>query len=253
MQDEVVRLIGDQRAAVLTALAAAGPGDWDRPTVCAPWDLKDVLAHMVEGELNVGRIYRGEVQEQGYIDPEEGIAKWRALPGEAVRAALWQHGTAAQRVLDAMTEEVWRAPIKAFGCREIRQLVRLHLFDISVHGHDLTDALGTPAVWGPALPFLAEFVVRAAPPTLTRRGLEADGELLVSVDDKRWLIEGTEGSWRVVHDADASSASASIELEAETLVLLATGRADQRELLDRSSLSGDRGMVERVTQAWRVV
>src|SRR5437899_10773698 len=103
MQDDVVRLIGDQRAALLGAIAGAGPADWDRPTVCAPWTLKDVLAHMVEGELNVGRIYRGEVKEQGYIDPDEGIAKWSALPGEAVRAALWQHGTAAQRVLGAMT------------------------------------------------------------------------------------------------------------------------------------------------------
>src|SRR5438094_4153741 len=189
MQDEVVWLIVEQRAALLTALAPAGPADWDRPTVCAPWTLKDVLSHMVEGELNVGRIYRGEVREQGYIDPDVGIAKWSALPGEAVRAALWQHGTAGQRVLDAMTEEVWRAPIKAFGCREIRQLVRLHLFDIAVHGHDLTDSLGVPAIWAPALPFLTEFVVRAAPPTLTRRGLEPSGRPLVSVDGQRWLID----------------------------------------------------------------
>jgi uncharacterized protein (TIGR03083 family) len=215
--------------------------------------MKDVLAHMVEGELNVGRIYRGEVREQGYIDPEEGIAKWRALPGEAVRAALWQHGTAAQRVLDAMTEEVWRAPIKAFGCREIRQLVRLHLFDIAVHGHDLTEALGTAPVWAPALPFLAEFVVRAAPPTLTRRGLDPGGELLVLVDGKTWLIDGTEGSWRLVHDAEAGAVKASIEMDAETLVLLATGRGDQQELLDRSSLSGDRDVAERILTAWRVV
>jgi uncharacterized protein (TIGR03083 family) len=253
MQDEVVRLIGDQRAALLTAIASAGSADWDRPTVCAPWNVKDVLAHMVEGELNVGRLYRGEVREQGYIDPEEGIAKWRALPGEAVRAALWQHGTAAQRVLDAMTEEVWRTPIKAFGCREIRQLVRLHLFDISVHGHDLTEALGTEPVWEQALPFLAEFVVRAAPPTLTRRGLDAAGELLVSVNDKRWLIEGTEGSWRLVHNVEGGSATASIELDAETLVLLATGRAEQQELLDRSSLSGDREVAGRILESWRVV
>jgi uncharacterized protein (TIGR03083 family) len=252
MQDDVVRLIADQRAALLTAIAAAGSADWDRPTVCAPWNMKDVLAHMVEGELNVGRIYRGEVREQGYIDPEEGIAKWRALPGEAVRAALWQHGTAAQRVLDAMTEEVWRAPIKAFGCREIRQLVRLHLFDIAVHGHDLTEALAAAPVWGPALQFLAEFVARAAPPTLTRRGLEASGELLVSVDGKRWLIDGTEGSWRLVHDAE-DEAQAVIEVDAETLVLLATGRGDQKELLDRTSLSGDQEVAGRILTAWRVV
>ncbi|HLW16877.1 MAG TPA: maleylpyruvate isomerase family mycothiol-dependent enzyme [Actinomycetota bacterium] len=253
MQDDVVRLIGDQRAAVLGAIAKAGPADWDRPTVCAPWTLKDVLAHMVEGELNLGRIYRGEVKEQGYIDPEEGIAKWRALPGEAVRAALWQHGTAAQRVLDAMTEDVWRAPIKAYGCREIRQLVRLHAFDGSVHGHDLTDALGVEPVWGPALPFLAEFVVRAAPPTLRRRGLEPEGSLLVSVGEKSWLIESADGGWKVDHSPSPESGAGSLETDPETLVLLTTGRGDREALLGSLAISRDSQIGRRILEAWRVV
>jgi uncharacterized protein (TIGR03083 family) len=253
MQDEVVRLIGEQRAALLTALATAGGAEWDRPTVCAPWTVKDVLAHMVEGELNVGRIYRGEVKEQGYIDPEEGVAKWRALPGEAVRAALWQHGTAAQRVLDAMTEEVWRAPIKAYGCREVRQLVRLHAFDVSVHGHDLTDALGTGPVWKPALPFLVEFVVRAAPPTLKRRGLEPEGSLLVSVEDRRWLIEAANGGWAVDHSPDLETGDAFLETDAETLVLLATGRGDRESLVRSVAISRDGQIGRRILEAWRVV
>ena len=254
MQDEVVRLIGEQRAALLAALAPAGPADWDRPTVCAPWTVKDVLAHMVEGELNVGRIYRGEVKEQGYIDPEEGIAKWRALPGEAVRAALWQHGTAAQRVLDAMTEEVWRAPIKAYGCREVRQLVRLHAFDVAVHGHDLTDALEAEPVWGPALPFLVEFVVRAAPPTLRRRGLEPEGgSLLVTVSKKRWLIESVDGGWKVDHSPSPESGDASLETDEETLVLLTTGRGDREALLRSLAISRDSQIGQRILEAWRVV
>jgi uncharacterized protein (TIGR03083 family) len=253
MQDAVVRLISEQRASLLSALAGAKGNDWDRPTVCAPWTVKDVLAHMVEGELNVGRIYRGEVREQGYIDPNEGIAKWSALPGEAVRAALWQHGTAAQRVLDAMTEEVWRQPIKAYGCREIRQLVRLHGFDVSVHGHDLTDALDEQPVWAPALPFLAEFVVRAAPPTFSRRGLEPGGSLDVTAGAKTWLLDGTEGSWRVVHDAGPGSGQASLSIGEEDLVLLATGRGDQDEILGRSRVGGHRDLVDLICKAWRVV
>ena len=253
MVDDVRRLIGDQRAAVLGSIATAGPSDWDRPTACAPWTFKDVLAHMVEGELNVGRIYRGEVTEQGYIDPEEGISKWRALPGEAVRAALWQHGTAAQRVLDAMTEAVWRAPIKAYGCREMRQLVRLHAFDISVHGHDLTDALGVEPVWGPALPFLVEFVVRAAPPTLRRRGLTPEGSLLVAVGDRRWLIEASNGGWRVDHSPDPESGAATVETDDETLVLLTTGRGEREKLLSGLAFSRGSEIGTKIVEAWRVV
>ena len=254
MQDAVVRLISEQRAQLLSAIASTKGADWDRPTVCAPWTVKDVLAHMVEGELNVGRIYRGEVREQGYIDPEEGIAKWNVLPGEAVRAALWQHGTAAQRVLDAMTEEIWRQPIKAYGCREIRQLVRLHAFDGAVHGHDLTDALELEPVWGPALPFLVEFVVRAAPPTLHRRGLEPDGgSLLVAVGEKRWLIESVDGTWRVDHSPSPESGVASVETDAETLVLLTTGRGDREKLLSSLAFSRGSEIGVGILEAWRVV
>jgi uncharacterized protein (TIGR03083 family) len=253
MQDSVIALIGEQRAALLTFLARAGGADWDKPTVCDPWTVKDVLAHMVEGELNLGKVYRGEMRETGYIDPQEGIDKWAALPGEAVRAALWQHGTATQRVLDAMTEEVWRAPIKAFGCREVRQLVRLQLFDGTVHGHDLTDSLGGEPLWGPALSFLVEFVVRAAPPTFARRGLEPAGSLLVSSDGKRWLLDGTGGSWRVAHDAAGDSGASSIGMDPESLVLLATGRGDQDELVARARIGGDAGRADEILQAWRVV
>jgi uncharacterized protein (TIGR03083 family) len=253
MQDDVVRLIADQRAALLAAIANAGPADWDRPTVCAPWTVKDVLAHMVEGELNLGRIYRGEVREQGYVDPEEGIAKWRALPGEAVRAALWQHGTAAQRVLDAMTEEVWRAPIKAYGCREIRQLVRLHAFDGSVHGHDLTDALEIAPVWDPALPYLTEFVVRAAPPTLRRHRLTPEGSLLVSVGERRWRIVASDGGWTVDHSPAPHGDGGSVAADAETLVLWTTGRGDREELRKRLVVTGDEETGWRILESWRVV
>jgi uncharacterized protein (TIGR03083 family) len=253
MQDPAVQLIADQRAALLAFLAPVGGDDWAKPTVCTGWSVKDVLAHMVEGELNVGLIYRGEIREQGYIDPEIGIAKWSALPGEALRASLWQHGTATQRVLDAMTEEVWRAPIKAFGCRAVRQLVRLHAFDVSVHGHDLTDALGGKPVWEPALPFLVEFVVRAAPPTLARHGLAPAGALTVTSGERRWLIDGRDGSWRVDHVPGEADPPAGIRIDHEDLVLLTTGRAPQEELLARADISGDQDGALAILGAWRVV
>jgi uncharacterized protein (TIGR03083 family) len=254
MQDPAVSLIASQRADLLAFLARVGGDDWSKPTVCDPWTFKDVLAHMVEGELNVGKIYRGEVREQGYIDPEEGIAKWRPLPGEALRASLWQHGVATQRVLEAMSEDVWRAPIKAFGCREVRQLVRLHAFDVSVHGHDLTDALDAGPLWRPALRFLTEFVVRAAPPTLRRRGLEPSGVLDVTVGERRWLIDGRSGEWRVDHDPGAAGDAATIGIEAEDLVLLTTGRApNEEELLARAKIAGDLDQAKAILGAWRVV
>jgi uncharacterized protein (TIGR03083 family) len=250
MHEEFAKQIADERAALLAFLAGVEDEGWGRPTVCTGWTVKDVLAHMVEGELTVGSIYRGEVRELPPADNEVGIAKWRALPGVAVRAAFWQHGIAAQRVLDPMTEETWRSPINALGCSEVRQLVRLHLFDLAVHGHDLTDALGAPPCWTARLPFLVEFVVRAAPMTLARRTEGVAGSLDVRVNGREWTIAGTDG-WSL--ETPKSEASARLSIDAENLVLLTTGRRPQQEVLDSAQISGDRPLAERILQAWRVV
>ena len=247
MRDAVVEGISQERAALLAALAHAGGDDWSRETVCTGWSVKDVLAHTVEGELNVGKVYRGELRESGFIDPNDGIAKWAALPGEAVRAALWQHGTATQRALEAMTEHTWRAPIKVFGCREIRHLARLHLFDLSVHGHDLTEALGVSAVWTDRLAFLTEFVVRAAPSTLRRLKVSPAGALEVRCDGRSWVLDGRSGEWTLGQEP----AGTSVSLEPEDLVLLTTGRRARGDV--HAVIDGDPEPAERILRAWRVV
>lgn len=248
MQEQVVEAIRDARADLLAWLNDVGGEAWSAPTVCEGWSVKDVLAHMVEGEINVGRVYRGEQTEPGFIDPHEGVERWRALPGVAIRAALWQHGIASQRALEVMTLEAWERPINAFGCRRVSQLARLHLFDLAVHGHDLTDALGAPALWGPQLPFLVEYVVRAAPVTFRRRGLQATGSMAVQVTDgPSWTLSGDGPEWAL---REPGEATATLRTRAEDLVLITTGR--DRGTAD-IEVDGDTAFAEQVLQAWRVV
>jgi hypothetical protein len=151
-----------------------------------------------------------------------------------------------------MDEETWRAPIRAYGCRQIGQLVRIHLFDLSVHGHDLTDALAAPAVWEPALAFLTEYVVRAAPPTFARRGLEPAGAIAVVAGDRTWVITGEDGTWRVVHGPGSPHTPALVRAAPDDLVLVTTGRADEATAA-RIELDGDLALAERILEAWRVV
>lgn len=252
MREEVTSLIGDQRAYLLAFLARASGDDWSRPTTCDPWSVKDVLAHMLEGDLVLGRVYRGELRESGFIDPESGIEKWRHLPGEAVSAALWQHGTATQRALEALGDDAWRAPIHVFGCRTIAQLARLHLFDVCVHGHDLTDAFDAPALWGPCLPFLAEFCARALPSTLERHRVTPGGalEIVVAGSDTRWVVDGHEDHWRVARTGEAP---ARVRLAEEDLVLLATGRRALNDVRPSAAFEGDPEVAERILSNWRVV
>lgn len=249
-----MRAIADQRSALLGALAPVEGEAWAAPTVCTGWSAKDVLSHMVEGELNVGRVYRGEQRALGPVDPNEGVARWSPLPGVAVRAAFWQHGTATQRALDAMTDETWGAPIEAFGCRRVAQLARLHLFDLCVHGHDITDALEMPPLWGPHLGFLVEFVARAAPATFARLGVAPEGSLAVAPAglERTWVLDGTQGSWSVRAEP-GDGASATIEPSAEDLVMATTGRTPVPDVLDRTPVEGDAAYAAGILAGWQVL
>ncbi|MFA5891359.1 MAG: maleylpyruvate isomerase family mycothiol-dependent enzyme [Actinomycetota bacterium] len=252
MRETLTSLIGDQRASLLALLANVTGDDWSRPTACPGWTVKDVLAHLLEGDLTLGRVYRGEIRESGPIDAEEGVKKWRPLPGEAVRATLWHHGTATQRALEALSVDTWRAPVQVFGCATIAQLVRLQLFDLSVHGHDLTDALDAEPLWSACLPFLVEFCVRAAPFTLHRLRVPAKSavEIAVTGAEDRWVVDGRDGRWQL---ARAGEAPSRVTLAAEDLVLLATGRRSLEAVRPSTKIEGDYAAAENLLKNWRVV
>ena len=45
-------LFAPDRAAFVALLRQLAPEDWSRPTVCAGWDVKDVVAHVLGGDLS---------------------------------------------------------------------------------------------------------------------------------------------------------------------------------------------------------
>lgn len=248
MREALVTAIANERAALLGAVREVADPAWTAPTACAPWTAKDVLAHLVETELVAGKVYRGELSELQTVDNEEGIGRWSALPAEAIRAALWQHGVATQRVLEAMTQEAWDRPIRALGRTRVPQLARLHLYELGVHGHDITDALGLPAVWNGGLAFLVEFAVRAAPGIFTRLGIPPHGGFGVRTADGSWTIDGRGGDWHITGEP----AEHGIELDPSDLVLVTAGRVEVEEVLGRASVSGDRAAARRILAAWQV-
>lgn len=254
MPERFASVVGAERAALLGFLAGLSPADWDRPTVCIGWTVKDVVAHLVESELAMGRVYRGEATETPHTDAdnEAGVERWRRADHEAVRVALWQHGTATQRVIESRSDEAWRRPIDAFGARELRGLLRIHFFDLAVHSHDVTSAVGVGALWGDRVRFLVEFLVRAAPMALTRNGLPPEGSLGVRVlDVGAWTIAGTKDGWQLSDDAGPPGAA--LTCDPEPLALVTTGRLALSDALGRSTVEGDEEAAARILSAWRVV
>lgn len=254
-------MVAEEHAALLGFLARVEGEAWSAPTQARGWTVKEVVAHLVEGELDFGRIVRREVEEYRVSDQsdDEGVDRWRALPGVAVRAALWQHGTAAQRLIDALTDDAWgrvvpvevrtgglkwRAPLR------MRQILRMRLFDLCVHGHDVASALGEEPWWEGRLPFMAEYVIRAAPGLLEARGLPAAGALSLRVDGLApCTLDGRTGEWAVSAAADAA---ASVALDRPTLVLAATGRMALDEALGSATVVGDAEAARAILESLRL-
>jgi uncharacterized protein (TIGR03083 family) len=128
--DVAVRLLTTERDAMLPLLRGREPSDFDLPTVCEGWSVRDVLAHCGSALVRAadGRLH-GFTPE----DNEADVAERRAWPVADVVAELevgYRRGAdavaAAGGALDALALGVW------------------------VHGGDVRDALGEPWAYGSA-------------------------------------------------------------------------------------------------------
>lgn len=70
----VVHLFSETLDALLDLLTALAPDEWERPTVCAGWTVKDVAQHLLGGE--VGILAR---KRDGYMFSGSPIIDWREL------------------------------------------------------------------------------------------------------------------------------------------------------------------------------
>ena len=120
--------------------------DLARPTPCGPWNLGDLLAHMI-------------AQHHGFAASAHGgaadLADWQPGPPPADPAK--DYAAAADEVLAAFAEDgVLDRP---FALPEIlpnvlfpgRQAVGFHLVDYTVHGWDVARALGVDLALDPAV------------------------------------------------------------------------------------------------------
>ena len=84
---DTLHLFPGERAALLDVLADLSPAEWDLPTACAGWSMKDVAAHLLGDDI--GRLSWGR---DGYVNP----AFAAALPGLVTaidrQNAVWAAG-----------------------------------------------------------------------------------------------------------------------------------------------------------------
>lgn len=134
------------------SLHHVGLSDWDSPTPCTDWTVRDLVNHLVHDQLWVPELLAGKtIAEVG--DKYDGdqlrddpLEAW-SLSSQAARAALLEPGA-----LDGTVH-------LSFGDADATEYAWQLTLDAAVHGWDLATALGAEAAIGDELAkALLEFV-----------------------------------------------------------------------------------------------
>ena len=157
-------LVGDLRevwASLDDLLDSLGDADWDAPTDCPGWTVKDTVSHIIGTELmlaghpdppvdlpddlahvrnDIGRANEGSILLRRNRPPAEVLAEFREVVGERER----QLGALDQAAMDA---ESWTPA----GTSTYGRFMQIRVFDQWIHEQDIREAVGRPGgLSGPA-------------------------------------------------------------------------------------------------------
>lgn len=217
----------------------------DRPTLCTGWSVRDILAHLAEGDRQARRSLAGEDPFDGW-DPGRLDAaidrSARQVDGLGLQASVdrWETARgellAACRGLDAgavFGRTAWAAgPISRFA------LVQARLMETWIHVWDLRAAADPPMVLDDCAFWVSDLGVRSLPYTARLHGLTLNGQLTVE-------LTGTAGgTWHRTFGTDSPNANADangarLRGPGWAWVLHTSRRLEAAALWQRLEVSGD--------------
>jgi len=114
-------------ASVDRLIAGVKPDQWSNPTPCTEWDVRQLVSHMVSGNLRFAALVRGEPVPA--VANDDSPEAFRAA-GAALRDSFLQAGA---------LERSYQSP---FGLLPGPALVHLRIGEMLAHGWDVARATG---------------------------------------------------------------------------------------------------------------
>lgn len=251
--DEAASMATVELDRFLTALEELSPDDWRLPTVCALWNVQEIVAHVVGAAASYARwsefarqwnprvqwpyrragfatldaINQIQVDDRDGARPDQLIAELRTVGPRAI--ATRNRVPAAVRAI--------RMPMPVLGVVPIGYLTDLiYTRDMWVHRLDLARATGRPMTLtaahdGRMIALMMHDLALALAPRL--------GDLAISFE----LTGPAGGRFRV---GSTNHPSASLRLDALDFAWLAAGRMRASEMRDLVTIEGDGILAERV-------
>jgi uncharacterized protein (TIGR03083 family) len=272
---DVVDLFPEERAALLDMLGSLSPEEWQLPTVCPGWSVKDIALHLLGDD--VGILSRGR---DGFSSPNfaEGldISRWDGL-----LAAINRQNEAWVYATRRMSAELLCQFLRLTGDDSVDYFRLLDPFELGgpvdwagpgpapawlhvvreyterwVHQQHIRDAVGRPGLterryFGPVLDAFA----RALPHTLRDTPAPEGSRVRLVINGEAggtWTAVRGAGGWSL--DADATTpAAATVTMDQDLAWRLFTKGADQENVAQRAVVSGDRSLAEPVLRMVSII
>lgn len=256
---------------LVNLLSGTSAEDWDKPTACSRWSVKDIAAHLLGGQFGILSRKR-----DGYAYSASPIKNWDELVALIsdlndiwVRAASRLSPHVLCDLLKLSGEQVcayfnsldpyaiggpvdWAGPEPAPVWLDLAR----EYTEWWHHQQQIRDAVGKPGLKEPRFfaPVLDAFV-RALPHTY--RNVDArDGTLValtISGDSgRRWLLRRENGAWRLYVDG-AQKADAETIIDQEIAWRLFCKGTSKDEALGAATLSGDRVLASKALEMTSVI
>ncbi len=248
---------------LLNGLSAA---EWDRPTVAKLWNVKDVAAHLLDGNLRILSMSR----DRYFGESPENIHSFQDLVGYLNQLNMsWTSATKrlSPKVITNLLEITGTAYIEhlntlnpldpaIFSVAWAGQAVSPNWFHIAreytekfLHQQQIRDAVGKQGIMTKELfyPFVDTFMF-AFPHTF--RTISADNGTIVSIEISTdiggiWSIEKTDKGW-ILDKSQHLHPHAKVVMDPDTAWKLFSKSWKPEQVKDKVSLFGDITLAERV-------
>jgi uncharacterized protein (TIGR03083 family) len=227
--------------------------DWDLPTGCPGWTVKDHLSHLVDYEARaLGRPApehdpgpRPYLKNDMGRSNEIGVGARRATPGPAVLEEFREVTAARLAQLGGLTEQDLAAQIMTpAGPGTMADLLTLRVMDSWSHEQDIRRAVGRPGGEdGPAAAEALGYFIRFLPYVVGKRAAAPEGSKVVFGIGGRdpGPVEIAGGRGKVA--ADPEGATVRLEIPVTSFAALVCGRGDAP---DDVVITGDQELGRRV-------
>jgi uncharacterized protein (TIGR03083 family) len=235
------------------------PEEWDLPTDCPGWTVRDQVAH-VNG-IEAGRLGRrapGEPIQAPYVRNELGarnereIESRRGLTPQQLIEEFRDVTSERAKFLYGLSDEDWAAETEgAMGAGPMSEVIKIRILDVFYHDQDIRVATGRPGgLRGDVARFVFERMASAMPFVVGKRAAAADAQTVVfDVGSPGEIFAiGMSGGRAGPLEQLPTEPTVRVTMDAETFLRLAGGRWNQQRVEEegRLHITGDRDLAGRV-------